>query len=714
MPPSRALRLSTRVAIATMVIAIGTSVATQDRGQPLLRVSVDMVQVDVVVTDERGAPVTDLRQEDFQILQDGRLQQVSAFSYVDVPRATTTTAAAAGATAQAAPAGESAGPAAPLPAGATPSIPGNTLVIVVDDLSMTHASVHRTKQLLNQVIDEQIGAGDRVAIVRTVGGAGLYQQFTSDKARLREAVSRLRFVLHSDNVADPEAALQQEVAAKLPPARDRNEREAPAPQREKAFSEERKGAVQAERYANQIVASGVLGTLQAVLTGLRNEPGRKGVLLLSDGFNVEDENGHPYPYVRSILERVVDQAARSFAVIYSINVRRFAPMPNASLGVGTGDASGARTLVRDKALESFRRATDGPAYLADQTGGFFFANPSDLRLAASRSLSDQRGYYLLGYSPDARTAAEDPDGARFHRIEVRLTRPGLQVRARKGFLGRPGGGLLSAGSALADAALSSFTPSTLDLRLTSYFVKPEDSGEVVRSLLHIDASQLGFDRATEQELRQARLDLIALAIDERGAIIGQDRRAYQISTREAVAAGEGLVYRFDVPVSKAGPCYMRVAVRDNTSGRIGSAHQFVLVPDLEHAGLALSGIVIGASEAGERGVGAIHPALRRVTPPARLGYSVQIFNARNHPRTRRPALTSQVTLLRDDTIVYAGPVLEVQAAGAPGEPVTVGSSLTLGSAMPAGEYLLQLEITDRAEPDRVRRARQTVDFVIHR
>ena len=312
-----------------------------------------------------------------------------------------------------------------------------------------------------------------------------------------------------------------------------------------------------------------------------------------------------------------------------------------------GDAIG-----RVEAIEQFDRQTqlmgdqalqvsEGPSYLATQTGGFYFRNPSDTGLVLERSLEDQRGYYLIGYSPDAKTIDEDRRGRPFHNLEVRLKRRGLSVHSRKGFLGgQERTGAPSPSATLVDAALSPFSGGTLDPRLTGFFAGSWRGTPIIRAFVYLDARALEFQGSQTND-SDAYVELLALVTDQAGEIVARDRQMMRLRTQHDVRAEGGLVYRFDIPVDKPGPYGLRVAVRETATNRVGAVNQFVLVPDLARKELALSGIVLTANApgtdagtsseavapAGEM-AGTSHPGVRRFAVPADVAYTFQIFNAR--------------------------------------------------------------------------------------
>ena len=176
----------------------------------------------------------------------------------------------------------------------------------------------------------------------------------------------------------------------------------------------------------------------------------------------------------------------------------------------------------------------------------------------------------------------------------------------------------------------------------------------------------------------------------------------------------GLSFVLNVPVKKSGAYQLRVAVRDVATERIGSAGQFVQVPDLTKNHLSLSGIVIsGVNQSGTGGDALLQavPSLRRLTHGMVLSYSYTIYNAEVND-TGRPQLETQMLLFREGKQVFAGKV-------SPFDPGTqtdmkrlkVAGGLRLGPELPTGGYVLQVMVTDKVR-NKPGTALQTLDFVI--
>src|SRR5687768_14881688 len=150
----------------------------------VVRISTDLIQIDVTVTDKNGQVVTGLGAEDFEIFENGERQPISNFSFISRRMSGSTVT------------GRSATPRSAGEASTTEIRVGfarNTIAIVVDDLNLSFASVYYTRKALRRFVDEQMRPDDLVAIIRTGGSVGALQQFTSDKRLLYAAIEKIRW-----------------------------------------------------------------------------------------------------------------------------------------------------------------------------------------------------------------------------------------------------------------------------------------------------------------------------------------------------------------------------------------------------------------------------------------------------------------------------------------------------------------------------------------
>ena len=178
----------TTALLAALAAALAQTPAQSD--EAVIRITVNLVQVDAVVTDSKDKPVTDLKAEDFEIRQDGKVQKITNFSYI-------TTRTAGGGTAPGiAPARRPSpvkGVPPPPPAVLKPADIRRTVALVVDDLGLSFESTVRIREALKKFVDQEMQPGDLVAIIRTGAGMGALQQFTADKRMLHAAIDRVKY-----------------------------------------------------------------------------------------------------------------------------------------------------------------------------------------------------------------------------------------------------------------------------------------------------------------------------------------------------------------------------------------------------------------------------------------------------------------------------------------------------------------------------------------
>jgi VWFA-related protein len=668
MPPARtAAALSIVVACAALAGAQGRQPPPPKpdaRSSQVLRVGVDLVQIDATVTDRRGRHVADLTAEDFVVLQDGRPQRISTFAYVRGPAASTAPNAS-----PAAPAG----PSRPI----APDQVRRTIAIIVDDLGLSFESMARARDAVRHFLDKQMQRGDLVAIIRTGAGSGALQQFTSDRRILDAAVERIRW------------NMMARVSAFLGPG-DNDVTDA---------------------FRREVFSAGTLGAIEYIVRGVAALPGRKSVIVLSDGFRMLDTDGNS-GRVLDGMHRLVDAANRAGVVIHAIDARGLVVT-----GPGAADTTPEQTDARREELAATQ---DGLGMLADETGGLFMRNQNDIPRGVERVLEDQQGYYLLGYVPERSTFGSARP--RFHKLAVRVNRPDLRVRSRRGFLGRADDAPkpVTAASRMVSAVMSPFAGGDIRLRLSSYFGHDAKIGPVMLSVMHVNAGDLTFT-AEADGTRSAQIEALAVTFDADGQVADQNSRSFTFRMPEeayARALNRGFVYRIRVPLKRAGPYQLRIALRDVRGDRIGSASQFIEIPDVKKGRLALSGLVIDGSKQRARpeadnAVDHEDPgptvALRTFRQGTDATYFCEIYNAQRG-RDGKPQLESATRLFREGIEVFKSAPRVVELPDAKRPTVASGILRFLDNMMP-GNYILEVTVTDRLAKKHSR-VTQTIDFEV--
>ena len=721
----------------------------QPQGTPkdddVVRITTNLVQVDAVVT-KGGKQVTDLKPEDFEILEDNRSQPITNFSYIQVApdeAAPAPSPAIASKTAPPAP-----------PVRLRPEQVRRTFALVVDDLSLSFESTFFVRDALKKFVDKQMQPGDLVAIIRTGGGIGALQQFTSDKRQLYAAIEHVRWNPRGNGGVGAFAAIRKNT-------NDPYERD---PSRGSSEADQAKNDVLAKRdkdrgmnpdldeFSEEIFSVGTLGALNYVVRGLRDLPGRKTVLLISDGLTIFNHNDmSASSRVIVTLRHLIDLANRASVVISTMDARGLQMPDMLTASDNNYDMSSEQIESQLNARrQNYFDSQSGLFYLAQQTGGIAVYNANDLNKGIKRVLDAQKGYYLIGYRPDKSTF--DPLTGRrvFHKLTIKVKRPGLSVRYRTGFYGITDEDARPARRTLAEQMLgaltSPFNSAGVNVHLVSVFSNDAHTGSFMRSVLHVDGRDLTF---TDEPggIHKAVFDLLAMTFGDNGMVLDQIGRTHTIRVPEESyrrLVQNGFDYFMTVPVKKAGAYQLRVALRDTSTQRIGSASQFVEVPNLSKNRLTLSGLIMqgtspetlkqtsaAASETASETSpdGPVNtkyedttsntidpeagPAVRRFRVGMMLEFNFFIFNAALDKATGQPQLLTQLHLFRDGQEVFTGKQIPYNALKQPDlKRLMVGGNLQLGAGTAPGQYVLQVVVTDNLAKEKYRTTSQWIDFEI--
>ncbi len=516
------------LALAVAVLAAQTAPAVS--GQQPLRVTTRMVEVSVVAETSQGEPVSDLRQEDLRLLDEGREQQIAFF----------TPASALGRPARRRPA-----PGAfsnrPEEAGA----PASLTVILFDGLNTRITDQAYARRQVVRFL-EQLREGDRVALYVLGRGPRILQDFTGDPAVLLRALRNY--------TGEPSPTLD-------------------APLYDPVVSpEEHFGAWLAELSFNLIDyfeedrAFRTARSLIAIANHLERLPGRKNLIWVSGSFPISIELDQlPRPSrsgrrPRSISPEV-ERAARALnnanLAVYPVDARGLiAPQEyRADLSV-----LGERIPGRDQAMFATMRL------LAQRTGGRAFYNNNDLVGAMRRAAADAGRTYLIGYYP----SHNDWNG-RFRQIKVEVRRPGVVLYHRGGYFAQPEE---PDEAWYRERVLESAIWSPMDATRIGLAIRPTLTAPSKLDLdIEIDAPDVVFRPAAQPGLFECRLDVWMVQLDRREQQLQTVARINNLRLNEATyrrvmeAGGLRLIEHLDLAPEAT---ILRVLVRDITSGNLGT------------------------------------------------------------------------------------------------------------------------------------------------
>jgi VWFA-related protein len=632
---------------------------TPQEPDDVIKVRTELVQTTVSVLDKRGNFIDNLRADDFDLLIDGKPSPILFFDRVVNGSAR-----------------ESNKPGAPRSSSAralSPSDITRTVLFFVDDLHLSAESLTRTRKMLLNYIERDMGEDDQTVIASSSGQLGFLQQLTNEKQVLRAAVDRLKY--RPQNFLDtekPRMTVFQAIAI------ERNDAEVltyfenvllsdmlaatyrsnPQAARESA---ERMTRTRASRLIHQAdaVATQTFTSLASAINSSAQAPGRKLFFFVSDGFLMNNQN----PDVRYRLQRITDAAVRSGAVIYTIQASGLnTDFPDASAdvalisGVGTGRVSGQDVAVQDPLTQ-----------LAADTGGKALLNANDLNIGVQRGLKESNDYYLLAWRPEA----SDLQSKNFHRIEVSVkNHADYTVQVQRGFLGDEAPAIVAAKADkpktsenpivddLSDAIKGRFGSRQLRTHLLANYLDVANHGPQLSILMQVDHAN-----ETQKNGQPESVDVAGVVYDLSGKIVGSFLQNLRPEANNAQVQNATYLNQFDV---KPGLYQVRVAARD-AQGVTGMAMQWVTVPDLADHELALSSLLIG--ERDTNGANVSNPTQKaqlkidkRFLRNSRLRVLTFIYNARGSGNAL-PRLSARIDVFRGNQAIVSTPAFAIDTKG---------------------------------------------------
>jgi VWFA-related protein len=717
---------------ALILIATLSGLVLAQQQQPdqaeVIRISTELVQTGVVVLDKQGRFVEGLKPEQFVLKVDGQpitpsfVEQVTAGTRREekLQSAPITTATA------------------PPTADAT-SYRGRTIVFFLDDLHLSAESVNRTRKLILDFIENQMGPEDRVAIASASGQIGFLQQFTDVKPVLRAAIGRVTHrpytVRDAENITMTEyAAIKIEQGDKDasdyyteellkatnfripggvglgPPsggpanARPQNQGLQGGMTRESAANIVKQRALSLLRQASAVTTN-TLSTLESLMRSSNQMGGRKLVFFISDGFYLNDRN----TAFGDKLKQITDAAVRAGVVIYSIDARGLVSTTDATIKGVDGQGRLGRANIGELSASQ-----DALSALAGDTGGRAVLNTGNLSNAIGDALRETSNYYLLAWRP----SADAQKSANFKRIEISVVdRPDLTVRLPRGFFtvdprtqtkvtetktdSKTATAPTKSLEASLIAALSA--PSAregLPTQLSVGFLDVPNTGPVLTASMQMATDVLGYGSDGKQP---AAIDIAGVVLNDQGKQAGSFKTRVNVTPSPETSSSSygGIIYTNKLPI-KPGLYQVRVAARDDKSGRVGSAAHWIEIPDLQTKGLTLSSLMLGGQFIGSRqnhsAAGAAEQVQfsvdRRFARGSHMNFLTLVYNAARGANNS-PDLDAQIKLIRNGQAVVTSPIRKVAIEpNGDSSRIVYGADIAL-QTLPAGRYLLAVTVNDR-------------------
>ena len=599
----------------------------------VIRVNVDLRQVDLIVTDAKGHHVSDLQPTDFQLLEDGKAQTITNFSWVEVT---------------------------PPPSGSRlallkekPSLlerysgtprfhktPGND-VLASPVSNLKKAEIRRMISVVagdttvgamsrvRKFIDEQVGAGDMVSIrsilrvttpvgngdyVQVRDSMGIFQQFTNDKRQLDAATERLPRICTMEHVcfADAPTVLAEAI---------RSLQDLPG----------RKALLYVGRYK---------GPIDNIIA-LANRAGV--VIYVLDTVGVVYEGSSPSEALAQDPERFMAEKTGGRRILST---------------VGFDFTAGLNEVIEDLSgyyLLGYRPVSD------DDPGKPPVRHKIEVKvLRAGLTVRVRNG--LMGAPDPEAPPAPEPKG----REEI-----------------------------LTKTLFSAFTQDGVRIHLEPLFAASRPNPKkkrnpIVRAVLDIDGRDLVF-ADTDGGKKKTVLDVALAVFNEDGSQAGAANKGFTVTVskqKAAELAKSSLQYSLDVPLSRPGPYQVRAAVRDAASGEVGSTYAFLDIPDFNKSKMSLSSLVLTLPEGAP--ADAARPGWNEFAPGATVQYVCEVFGLKTVGKPPMPtSVEAEMKLYRG-----GGPVADIPAVpvkiGNIGDQAFLAGSMRIPEGLEEGNYSLEM------------------------
>lgn len=604
------MSLHARLLISGALLIAATAPAHTQAPDPqkpavTFRVQVNYVEIDAIVTDRQGRFVRDLTKDDFRIFEEGKPQPVAAFSIVDIPvepRVEPPTAVSRGVR-------------MPLDvvSNARP-FEGRVFMLLLDDLQTSVLNSIAVRERARAFVEEYVGANDLVAVVQT-GSVGHNQDFTSDRVRLLAAIDRFT------------GTKRQSAASVILEERERQKAVDPIGRATPVDTEEPMRAMDAIRSMT------TLKNVSSFLGGIRGR--KKALVYVGEGvdYDIRAEvvllkSGESPSITRDVhavtqaIDDAIRTATRNNVTIYSLDPRGLTTgdaeaIASPGIAVLLPDAAGSKQGV-DMLRDAEVRSRGSLRVLAESTGGIAFINTNDFGASLGRIVEDSSRHYILGYyAPEGRR-----DG-RYRRIDVRVTKPGLEVRARNGYYAPLASAPAKAdvpardlSRELNDVMQGPLPVSGLAVSVSAIPFRGPARDASVAVVVELQPSRLSF---TEQNgVFRTDIELQVNAIELASGKRSGTRHVAQLRlSRESHASvrldGLRITRRVELP---PGRYRLHVGARDSTGGAVGTVFSDLDVPDVSKSALEMSGLAIASAAATRVITANTDAALERLLPGA--------------------------------------------------------------------------------------------------
>ncbi len=724
----------------------------QSADEKPIRITAELVQLDVVVTDKNGQVVKGLTKDDFEVFDNGKKQSVSFFEFVDLVGGN-----------------KAADKAAPQPAtpdkdpdNLTEADTKRVMAFLVDDLTIRTEDMTFVREMMARFVRDRMGENDLVAIIRVVGGKGLLQQFTNDKRLLTKAIESLTPSLHFASRASASAETADlggrpaELNALTSSTLRGTAAGGAAAGAEGEGEEADLTAIADQIEQNQELGKDVMDEARLIMRAtmlfgsadywvdsMKELPGRKSLVLISGGIpSVANTTNFAATGIDipGFIDNLTDRATRAGVAIHTMDVRglsansgvaSFAETPgksalpttigelarsgsSRSAGTGFGRVPDERLLGTDTLEDRM-----GLRQLASATGGIAVFDKNNFGDGLNKIIEANQSYYLLAYQP-----IDTKFDGKFHKLEVKVKRPGMKVYDKRGYFARKEAAnetALTKQQQILAAIKSPLAKRAVNVNaLLTYRAAPLPKAEgkdkvalhgAVDIHMLIDPKNLKFEAAGDKQ--QVTYDVAGFVFDEVGKMRGGFSETVTVSLDQEEyerARVEGLNYTADT-VLPPGAYQVRLAVRDNRSGAVGTVQKYVEIPNLSDGRLTSSHLlIVGAPPNNTASTETtVIGGNRRVASKLDLRYLMMLYNVKL--KDGKSQAKGQMVISQNGKELYRETDADLQQMGNNSTTFLKMGQIGLSRVKP-GRYTITITLTDPLADKRLQSITRSTDFIV--
>src|SRR5882672_1748822 len=688
---------------------------TSSDQEDVIKITANLVSVDVIVKDKKGKAVTDLKAEDFTVYENGVPQKIEFFE---------STLSSSGNSAAPAKPGETT-IVSTQPTGRPPNgLPRNIVCLVLDGQSTELANLKRVREGIIKYIRERITANDSVALFSISGGLQLLQPFTQDKAKLIAAVEKA-----SNSSTVSKTAELRDINANIATLRDK-----PSGPPMASVNSQSGGAAAGSAAAEAMIAQRVLeqylqlrsvltlrqtrpvlAALAAICEGLRTIPGKKTLVMFSQGFIAPEALDWQ-------VQSTIDIANRANVAIYIIDAvgltggtpQSGAIVPQSGLAAISATNS-QESRMRSAAGESIfdiarseglNREQDLLYRISGDTGGQFIKNTNDISGGLNRIDAEIRSRYTLAY----RSTDSNFDGA-FRKVKIEARRTGANVIRRHGYYAITPTQIvpLSPEDRKLMANFASLAAqSTLPLSLQLNWFRSQPGYYIVPLSFEIPPAAVEFAR--KGDTQRLQLDVLGVVRNEGDEkILSRLGGTFDVGLTakqyEAIL-NDKIFYRQDLEL-EAGTYTIDLVVKDRLSGKVAARREKLVLPSTDSDFAATAAVLsrhaelrgqTGSSDVMTEGNVQIRPSpSREFHASDNLIIFFKLYNAAVARETAKPLVRVTVAIMKDGKLVRKP--LDYELTETVVEPVphlTFARYLRL-DGLASGKYLALIESRDMVQ-----------------